>query len=74
LVVEGGKGEDLLMVKRMNEALEGEQWAVHNHHWKRWLGLFLRTVRQKTGWAGKYPLVLKHVIWLSKAVMKEEYR
>ena len=52
-------------------------WPVHNCQWKKWLGLFLfkyRKFKKKDKIVlTKYPLLLRHIIWLSKAVMKEEY-
>ena len=58
----------------MNADLERGEWPVHSHHWKQWLGLLLKQFNNKTGQLSVYPLVLRHVVWLCKTVLREEHQ
>ena len=65
---------DKAMLDKINTEIQSGNWPVHNYHWKNWLGIFLLKLKSIPKlYLGEYPRILKHVIWLCKSVMKEEY-
>jgi hypothetical protein len=72
ILLEMGESKQMVeTVEKISKCIVEGDWPVHNYHWKRWLGLFLRKLREFP--LAKHPHLLSHLLWLCKTVLKEEH-